>query len=111
MKESFWAGGHCYIVKPIIDTCKDFLYYVLKYREPDIMKLRVGSGLPNIQRKTLLKETALQFPPTIAEQSAIAAVLSGMDTEIAALEQKRDKYIAIKQGMMQNLLTGKIRLI
>ena len=111
MKESFWAGGHCYIVKPIIDTCKDFLYYVLKYREPDIMKLRVGSGLPNIQRKTLLKEIALLFPPTIAEQSAIAAVLSGMDTEIAALEQKRDKYIAIKSGMMQDLLTGKIRLV
>lgn len=111
MKESFWAGGHCYIVKPIVDTCKDFLYYVLKYREPDIMKLRVGSGLPNIQRKTLLKEIVLLFPPTIAEQSAIAAVLSGMDTEIAALEQKRDKYIAIKSGMMQDLLTGKIRLV
>lgn len=111
MKESFWAGGHCYIVEPIIDTCIDFLYYVLKYREPDIMKLRVGSGLPNIQRKTLLKEIALLFPPTIAEQSAIATVLSGMDTEIAALEQKRDKYIAIKSGMMQDLLTGKIRLV
>lgn len=49
--------------------------------------------------------------PDPAEQSAIAAVLSGMDTEIAALEQKRDKYIAIKSGMMQDLLTGKIRLV
>lgn len=49
--------------------------------------------------------------PEPAEQSAIAAVLSRMDTEIAALEQKRDKYIAVKSGMMQNLLTGKIRLV
>lgn len=49
--------------------------------------------------------------PDPTEQSAIAAILSGMDTEIAALEQKRDKYIAIKSGMMQDLLTGKIRLV
>ena len=42
---------------------------------------------------------------------AIAAVLSDMDTEIAALEHRRDKTIAIKQGMMQQLLTGKVRLL
>ena len=44
------------------------------------------------------------------EQRAIAAVLSDMDAEIAALEHRRDKTIAIKQGMMQQLLTGKVRL-
>lgn len=49
--------------------------------------------------------------PEPNEQRAIANILSSMDTEIINLEQKRDKYIAIKQGMMQNLLTGKIRLI
>jgi type I restriction enzyme S subunit len=49
--------------------------------------------------------------PEPNEQCAIANILSSMDTEITNLEQKRDKYIAIKQGMMQNLLTGKIRLI
>ena len=49
--------------------------------------------------------------PEPNEQRAIANILSSMDTEITNLEQKRDKYIAIKQGMMQNLLTGKIRLI
>lgn len=49
--------------------------------------------------------------PKPAEQNAIASILSSMDTEISALEQKRDKYIAIKQGMMQQLLTGKIRLV
>ena len=49
--------------------------------------------------------------PSIKEQSAIAAVLSDMDAEIVALEQRRDKTITIKQGMMQQLLTGKVRLL
>jgi type I restriction enzyme S subunit len=50
-------------------------------------------------------------PATKAEQTAIATVLSDMDAEIAALEQRRDKTRALKQGMMQELLTGKKRLI
>ena len=49
--------------------------------------------------------------PSGDEQRAIAAVLSDMDAEIAALEQRRDKTIAIKQGMMQQLLTGRVRLV
>lgn len=49
--------------------------------------------------------------PSIKEQNAIANVLSLMDEEISALEVKRDKYIGIKTGMMQQLLTGKIRLM
>lgn len=48
--------------------------------------------------------------PSITEQNAIASVLSDMDAEITALEQRRDKTRAIKQGMMQQLLTGSIRL-
>jgi len=50
-------------------------------------------------------------PPTVEEQTAIAAVLSDMDAEIAALEARRDKTRAIKQGMMQQLLTGRVRLV
>ncbi len=49
--------------------------------------------------------------PSMAEQSAIASILSDMDAEIAALETKLAKYREIKQGMMQNLLTGRIRLV
>ena len=49
--------------------------------------------------------------PPIPEQKAIAEVLSDMDAEITALEAQRDKTRAIKQGMMQELLTGKTRLI
>ena len=50
------------------------------------------------------------IPKDIAEQRAIATVLSDMDAEITALEQRRDKTIAIKRGMMQQLLTGRVRL-
>ena len=49
--------------------------------------------------------------PRIPEQRAIAAILTDMDAEIAALEQRRDKTRAIKQGMMQQLLTGRVRLV
>ena len=47
----------------------------------------------------------------VAEQIAIATVLADMDTELAALESRRDKTRALKQGMMQELLTGRIRLV
>ena len=49
--------------------------------------------------------------PTHEEQEAIAAVLSDMDTEIQALEQRRSKTAKLKQGMMQELLTGRTRLV
>jgi type I restriction enzyme S subunit len=49
--------------------------------------------------------------PSVAEQTAIAAVLSDMDAELAALEARRDKTRALKQGMMQELLTGRTRLV
>ncbi|MGH6877432.1 MAG: restriction endonuclease subunit S [Rhizomicrobium sp.] len=49
--------------------------------------------------------------PTLDEQLAIAASLCDIDAELAAVEAKRDKVRAIKQGMMQELLTGRIRLV
>jgi len=51
------------------------------------------------------------IPVDPPEQTAIAAVLSDMDAEIAALEAQRDKTRTLKQGMMQELLTGRIRLV
>ena len=49
--------------------------------------------------------------PDYEEQQAVAEILSNMDSEIEALEQKLAKYRQVKQGMMQQLLTGKIRLV
>ncbi len=62
----------------------------------------------NLGNISLIK---VYIPSSKAEQTAIANILSDCDSEIAALEEKRDKYKEIKQGMMQQLLTGKIRLI
>ena len=58
----------------------------------------------------ILKGIAVVLP-SLPEQTAIAEVLSDMDAELAALEQRRDKTRALKQGMMQELLTGKTRLV
>ena len=66
--------------------------------------------IPGLSRGDILNKLIL-LPPTREEQTAIAAVLSDMDTEIAALEAKLTKARAVKQGMMQELLTGRIRLI
>ncbi len=71
--------------------------------------LAQGSTRYNLS-KDAFREACISIPPTLAEQQAIAAVLSDMDAEIAALEAKRAKYESIKQGMMQELLTGKTRL-
>ena len=57
-----------------------------------------------------LREREFLIAP-LAEQSAIAATLSDMDAELSALEARRDKTQALKQAMMQELLTGRIRLV
>ena len=69
-----------------------------------------GDAIVHIYSSNLAK-ILLPLPPTKAEQIAIAQILSDMDAEIEQLEQKLDKYKMIKQGMMQELLTGKTRLI
>lgn len=68
------------------------------------------TGQPGINGNEY-KELPVLLPPTIKEQTHIAQVLSDMDTEIEALEKKLQKYRLLKQGMMQTLLTGKVRLL
>lgn len=109
MAEPYWSGGHCYSVVPT-GIENHFLYHALKGQEPAIMRLRVGSGLPNVQ-KTALVAFRLSYPATRQEQTAIAEVLSDMDAEIAALGAQRAKTAALKQAMMQELLSGRIRLL
>lgn len=105
----FWCGGHCYAVVPH-SADNRFLFHALKGQQAAIQGLRVGSGLPNVQ-KTALAGFKLHIPSAPAEQAAIAAVLSDMDAELAALEARRDKTRALKQAMMQELLTGRTRLV
>lgn len=107
--EPFWCGGHCYAVVPkSVDN--GFLFHALKSQQSAIMGLRVGSGLPNVQ-KTALGLFKLKFPKDPIEQTSIADVLSDMDTELSDLERRREKTRALKQAMMHELLTGKTRLV
>jgi type I restriction enzyme S subunit len=85
-------------------------YNALKGQQTAVMGLRVGCGLPNVQ-KTALASFKLELPHALSEQTAVAAVLSDMDAELAALEQRREKTRALKQAMMQELLTGRTRLL
>lgn len=89
-----------------------FLYYALCSEEVknQYISMAAGSSVKNLNKEKVAN-VVLFAPKSQNEQCAIAKVLSSMDDEIVQLEAKHDKYIAIKQGMIQQLLTGKIRLI
>ena len=76
----------------------------------DITEKCGGTTHKRISRGNLGR-TIITLPPTVKEQTRIATILSDMDEEITALETKLNKARQLKQGMMHNLLTGKIRLI
>jgi type I restriction enzyme S subunit len=88
----------------------EFLYYLLLMQKQDFISLCGGSTFLEIG-KVQLGAFEVHVPVKKSEQTAIAAVLSDLDAEIDALESRRDKTRALKQGMMQELLTGKTRLI
>jgi type I restriction enzyme S subunit len=83
--------------------------YLTHARRYEIAELTQGITIHHLYGKDL-KSLSLQLPP-LPEQAAIAAVLSDMDAELAALEQRLVKTRALKQGMMQELLTGRTRLM
>jgi len=88
----------------------DFLYHSLIFLEPMWAKHSKGSTFESVS-STDVRAVELQLPSNLAEQTAIATVLSDMDAELAALEQRLTKTRALKQGMMQELLTGRTRLV
>jgi type I restriction enzyme S subunit len=89
--------------------CGSFLSYVIRREENQVLQLVTGTTVFHLYGSDMKKFTFIM--PPLPEQTAIAAILSDMDAEIAALEQKRDKTRLLKQGMMQELLTGRIRLV
>ncbi|HHO8152562.1 TPA: restriction endonuclease subunit S [Pseudomonas aeruginosa] len=86
----------------------DWLYYALQRVDFSLYGKQAVKGFTLNKASLQLVEVAI---PTMEEQTAIANILSDMDTELAALEVRRDKARHIKQGMMQELLTGRTRLI
>ena len=91
---------------------RDFLFYCLRspMTTKQISDVNVQAAQANISLQNV-RDLEIRVPPTKTEQTAIAAVLTEMDAELAALEQRREKTRALKQGMMQELLTGRVRLI
>jgi type I restriction enzyme S subunit len=109
LKEPSTTNQACCAIK-CNDIVEIFLFYILLYNRKSIIEKGCGAGQPNISQ-AIVNELSFLVPPCEKEQQAIATILTKMDNEITALEAKRAKYEAIKQGMMQQLLTGKIRLI
>lgn len=88
----------------------DFLYHHLINQEPSWSKISKGSTFDSINSADV-SAFEVNMPCDVAEQTAIASIFSDMDSEIAALETKLAKARHLKQGMMQVLLTGQIRLV
>lgn len=106
------SGQHTFLCRPKIRFGKRFLGYLINSKKfhGQLAAYVTGIKVSSIS-KTSLSCLFLEFPPSLDEQRAIAAVLSDMDAELAALEARRDKLRAVRQGMRQELLTGRTRLV
>ena len=102
-----------FVIRPI-DTVfyPKFFYHLLCSRvfSEFLVQLSAGSTINHLYQKDFVN-FVYKTPPTLDEQNAIAAILSDMDAEIAALEARLDKTRDLKQAMMQELLTGRTRLV
>ena len=87
----------------------EYIYYVLLFNQLKIYQMQTGGAQPHIHPRDVYPLLIPIFEKK--KQFEIATILSDMDSEIEALETKLAKYKQIKQGMMQQLLTGKIRLV
>lgn len=99
----------------IDNSVSDYAYFKHQFTS-DVVQQNViddtqGGAMKNLVGMADFKKATIPYPPLLEEQKAIAQILSDMDLEIEALEAKKAKYQDIKQGMMQELLTGKTRLV
>ena len=104
----FFASEHAIVVTAFEDTDIRWLTAVLG--RMNLNQYSESSAQPGLSVSKILK-LEITVPPTKAEQTAIAEVLTDMDAELAALEQRREKTRALKLAMMQELLTGRTRLV
>lgn len=107
MDTPFWTVDTLFYTEINSRADTKLLYY--QFLLIDWYAYNAASGVPSLNASTI-ENIEIQVPD-LSEQTAIATVLSDMDTELAALEARRDKTRALKQGMMQELLTGRIRLV
>lgn len=88
----------------------EFLYYLIESMYLSLRELSSGDGGRGGLNKKLIKGVTVTIPVDVAEQEAIADTLTAMDEEIEELEIERDKIIQIREGAMDDLLTGRVRL-
>ena len=99
----YWSGGHCYSLKILHPqkTSNLYLYHFLKWQEENIMALRIGSGLPNIQKKDLL-----HFPiilPTLTKQNKIVSILSAIEEKVSCEISITKYFIKQKEYLLSQL--------
>lgn len=101
-----------FVFRVIEKVKRKFLYWILRSSlfSNFIDELSAGSTIKHLYQKDL-KQLKFVIPTSLSEQQAIADILTAMDKEISDLEEEKEKYIALKAGAMDDLLTGKIRLV
>lgn len=101
-RKAFWSGGHCYTLNNITpNVCKLYLYHYLKSQESSIMKLRIGTGLPNIQKKDLEKFCILL--PSKAKQESISTFLTAIESKIANEEMLQNCFQEEKLYLLRQM--------
>lgn len=102
-----WVNNHAHVMKPSNEFDIDFLTAYLE--SLDYSLLNSGTAQPKLNKKTCHNISILK--PSLEEQRSIATILNDIDKELSDLGEKLSKYFSLKRGLMQQLLTGKIRLV
>jgi type I restriction enzyme S subunit len=110
LEDNVYLGGDVNILRKKEDLNSEFLAnYLTHVKKYEIAEITQGTTIIHLYGRSL-KNIQITIPPSKQERSAIANILADMDSEIEELERRRDKYLMVKEGMMQQLLTGRIRL-
>ena len=110
-KNGVILGGDILVIRPnnsVLDGV--FFSYLINIEREQVLQLVTGTTVYHLYGKDMAK-FKMRLPKDLSEQVRIANILSDMDEEITALKNKLSKAKQIKEGMMQNLLTGKVRLL
>lgn len=108
MRGKIWVNNHAHVLKAASGTDNGFLFYALEHKD---ITACISSGTRSKLTRYELNRIGVSLPKSLAEQEAISRCLAEIDALIASLRRYREKAVAIKRGMMQELLTGRTRLV
>ncbi|WP_405232056.1 restriction endonuclease subunit S [Lentisalinibacter salinarum] len=108
MSGRFWVNNHAHILKAREGYSQDFLFYSLVHKD---IRPFLASGTRAKLNKSEMYKITVRLPSDEREQDAIAEILAHMDSELDVLEARLEKGRQIREGMMQELLTGRVRLV